>query len=252
MLIEKAADLILSSKHAVALTGAGISTPSGIPDFRSIKDGLWQKYNPMEVASLSVFRLRPERFFEWFRPLTRQITSALPNKAHTALSTMQSLGLLKSIVTQNIDGLHQKAGSTSVLEVHGTLNTLTCVNCYTTFESGEFLESYIDFGAIPKCKECQGILKPDVILFEEQLPHQTWLKVEQEVNKCDLMIVAGSSLEVIPVARLPYQAASKGAKLVIINNQETYIDSKADVVLHEDVAIVLPKILEHISDVRTL
>lgn len=252
MHIDKAADLILSSNHAVALTGAGISTPSGIPDFRSRDNGLWQKYNPMEVASLSVFRVKPERFFEWFRPLTELIHSAEPNSAHIALSGMQNLGHLKTIITQNIDGLHQKAGSTSVIEVHGTLNTLTCVKCYTQFNSETFIAPYIHEGIIPHCPNCAGILKPDAILFEEQLPKKTWRDAEQVVNKCDLLIVVGSSLEVFPVARLPYQAVSKGAKLVIINKQETYMDTRADVVIHEDVANALPSIMERIKNVRTL
>ena len=252
MLIEKAANLILSSNYAVALTGAGISTPSGIPDFRSTNHGLWHKYNPMDVASLSIFRLKPERFFEWFRPLAKLIFFAEPNPAHLALSELENLGYLKAIITQNIDGLHQKAGSSSVLEVHGTLNTLTCINCYTQFEVKEFIQPYINEGKIPHCQHCGGILKPDAILFEEQLPQRTWLQVEKEINKCDLLIVLGSSLEVLPVARLPYQAVSKDAKLVIINNQETYMDIRADVVLHQDVAEALPKIMERILHVRSL
>ena len=252
MLIEKAANLILSSNHAVALTGAGISTPSGIPDFRSTDSGLWHKYNPMEVASLSIFRLKPERFFEWFRPLAKCILFAQPNAAHLALSGLEKLGYLKTIITQNIDGLHQKAGSNSVLEVHGTLNTLTCASCYTQFEVKEYINPYIHEGKIPHCKNCGGILKPDAILFEEQLPKKTWIQVEKEINKCDLLIVLGSSLEVLPVARLPYQAVSKGAKLVIINNQETYMDMRADVVIHQDVAEALPRIMEQIINVRSL
>jgi len=252
MLIEKAADLILSSNHAVALTGAGISTPSGIPDFRSTGNGLWHKYNPMEVASLTIFRLKPDRFFEWFRPLAELILFAEPNAAHVALSELENLGYLKTIITQNIDGLHQKAGSSSVLEVHGTLNTLTCASCYTQFKVKEFITPYIHEGKIPHCKNCGGILKPDAILFEEQLPKKTWLQVEKEINSCDLLLVLGSSLEVLPVARLPYQAVNKGAKLVIINNQETYMDIKANVVLHQDVADALPAIMERIIDVRSL
>jgi NAD-dependent deacetylase len=252
MLIEQAARLILTSKYAVALTGAGVSTPSGIPDFRSNTGGLWHKYNPMEVASISIFRVKPERFFEWFRPLTKLILEAEPNKAHLALAKMESLGLLKSIITQNIDGLHHKAGSKRIFEVHGTLNSLTCVACYNQYSVNDFCEPYINDGIIPRCPICGGILKPDAILFEEQLPKETWLQVEKEIKKCDLLIVLGSSLEVVPVARLPYQAVNRGAKLIVINNQETYIDSRADVVLNKDVAIALPSITEHLKDVRPL
>lgn len=250
MLIEKAAKLILSSTYTIALTGAGISTPSGIPDFRSINQGLWNKYNPMEVASLSVFRIKPEKFFEWFRPLTSKILSAEPNVAHNVLSKLEELGLLKTIVTQNIDNLHQKAGSKSVLEVHGTINTLTCGGCYTQHPAKKFIEPYVRLGTIPHCPNCNGILKPDAILFGEQLPKKTWGTVEEEIRKCDLIIVIGSSLEVLPIARIPYTAVSNGAKLIIINKQETYMDSRADVVLKQNVARVLPSILERIIDVR--
>ncbi|MFN2144871.1 MAG: SIR2 family NAD-dependent protein deacylase, partial [Anaerolineales bacterium] len=131
MLIEKAAQCFSESHYAIALTGAGISTPSGIPDFRSSHDGLWEKYNPMEVASLTAFRLRPEKFYQWFRPLTRTIIEAEPNPAHLALADLEKHGILKEIITQNIDGLHQKAGAKVVHEVHGTLRSLTCVSCYS-------------------------------------------------------------------------------------------------------------------------
>lgn len=252
MLIEQAASLIHNAKYAVALTGAGISTPSGIPDFRSAKGGLWQEYDPMQVASLSVFRVQPQKFYEWFRPLTKKIIEAEPNAAHHVLATLESLGVLKSITTQNIDGLHQKAGSKVVFEVHGTMKTLTCVLCYTQYPVNDFSEAYIINGTIPQCPKCQGVLKPDAILFEEQLPRKTWLRVEDEIKKCDLLLVAGSSLEVFPVARLPYQAVHRGAKLIIINIQETYIDSRADVVLHEDVAEALPSIMELLRNVRSV
>lgn len=241
-----AASLLSNAKHAVALTGAGISTPSGIPDFRSSKDGLWKKYNPFEVASLSAFRVRPERFYEWFRPLTRNIVEAQPNSAHVAISQLEKHGIIKSVITQNVDGLHQRAGSVNVLEVHGTLNTMTCGSCYTKYSSSEFIEPYLENGTIPHCRKCSGILKPDAILFEEQLPRKTWQKVEAELKKCDLLVVVGSSLEVVPVANLPYQTISAGGKLIIINNEPTYIDSRADVVLHENVVEALPAIVEEI------
>ncbi len=244
MLIDQAAKLLLESQYTVALTGAGISTSSGIPDFRSSDKGLWQQYDPMEVASLSAFRTRPERFFAWFRPLAENIIRAVPNPAHIALAQLESAGYLKVVITQNIDGLHQKAGSKQVLEVHGTLNTLTCVQCYSKYPTSNFVTQYLEAGEIPKCPKCGGILKPDAILFEEQLPIKTWQAVEQAMRQCDLMIVAGSSLEVIPVARLPYQTVNKGGKLILINNQPTYIDSRADVVLHEDLAIALPAVVQ--------
>jgi NAD-dependent deacetylase len=246
MLIERAARLFSESKYAIALTGAGISTPSGIPDFRSSKNGLWEKYDPMEVASLSVFRVKPEKFYDWFRPLTRTIVEAQPNPAHIALAKLEEKGILKEIITQNIDGLHQNAGSEMVLEIHGTLNSLTCVSCYTKHRSSEFLEPYIENGEIPHCDKCGSILKPDAILIGEQLPQRTWKAVEKAVKRCDLMLVAGSSLEVVPVARLPYEAANGGAKLIVINNEPTYIDSRAEVVLNQELATALPAIVDKI------
>ncbi|MEN8242857.1 MAG: NAD-dependent deacylase [Chloroflexota bacterium] len=246
-LIDQAARLFSESSYPIALTGAGISTPSGIPDFRSTKDGLWEKFNPMEVASLSAFRVRPEKFFEWFRPLTKTIIEAQPNPAHSALAEMAGIGKLNEIITQNIDGLHQKAGSKDVLEVHGTLNSLTCVSCYTTHNTDQFVEGFIQDGLIPHCTKCGSILKPDAILFEEQLPRRTWVAVEEAVRNCDLMLVAGSSLEVFPVARLPYDAITHGAKLIVVNNEPTYIDPRAEIVINLDVAEALPAIMDQMN-----
>jgi len=247
MQIALAAELLANARHAVILSGAGISTPSGIPDFRSTDNGLWQKYNPFEVASLTAFRVNTNHFFEWFRPLTKQIVEAKPNKAHFAVSELEKHGIIKSVITQNIDNLHQKAGSKNVFEIHGTLNTMTCASCYTKFPSSQFLDSYLEKGKIPTCPRCQNILKPDAILFEEQLPKRVWQCIVQEINKSDLMMVIGSSLEVIPVANLPYQIISNDGKLIIINNEPTYIDSRADVVLHENVITALPAVLEKIN-----
>ena len=249
MQTEQAAELLQNANYTVALTGAGISTPSGIPDFRSSRNGLWHKYNPMQVASLSAFRTRPEIFFDWFRPLAQLIVDAEPNPAHLALTRLQKLGILKTIITQNIDGLHHRAGSSSIYEIHGTLNSLTCVQCYQQYPSSEFIQPYLEAGVIPRCRRCGGLLKPDVILFEEQLPREVWRKAEEEVRKCDLMIVVGSSLEVNPVAQLPYKVVAQGGKLVIVNKQPTYMNSRADVVFNKDAAEVLPQIIENLDDV---
>jgi NAD-dependent deacetylase len=246
MSIKDAASYLKKAQYAVVLTGAGISTPSGIPDFRSVEDGLWQRFDPMEVASLTAFRIHPDKFFNWFRPLAKQILDAQPNPAHKALARLEKAGYVKEIITQNIDGLHQRAGSEFVHEVHGTLNTLTCGSCFTKYQAQEFVQPFIENGQIPKCKKCKSNLKPDAVLFEEQLPIQTWLAVEDAVEKCDLLLVAGSSLEVVPVARLPYQAVNRGARLIIVNRTKTYIDSRADFVFHQDVAEVLPLIADEL------
>jgi NAD-dependent deacetylase len=244
--IEDAAELVRKAKRAVVLTGAGISTPSGIPDFRSEGTGLWSRDEPLEVASLSTFRTSPERFFEWFRPLAGQIFYADANAAHTALAQLEHAGYIKTIITQNIDALHQKAGSLCVVETHGTTRTLTCTSCYQKYEAEAYLRPFIDEGRIPLCPHCSGILKPDVILFGEQLPHAAWVQAQRAVRQCDLMLVAGSSLEVLPVAGLPIQALDRGAHLIVVNNTPTYINVRADVVLLKDVASILPEIAKRV------
>lgn len=244
--IEDAAELVRKAKRAVALTGAGISTPSGIPDFRSEGTGLWSRDEPLEVASLNTFRTHPERFFEWFRPLAGQIFYAKPNAAHTALAELEQAGHLQTIITQNIDALHQKAGSACVVETHGTLQTLTCTSCYRTYQADDFLKPFIDHVELPYCPQCSGILKPDVILFGEQLPHAAWIQAQRVARQCDLMLVAGSSLEVLPVAGLPMQALDRGAHLIVVNNTPTYVNVRADVVILEDVASVLPEIAKRV------
>ncbi len=242
MAIEDAAELVRKAKRAVVLTGAGISTPSGIPDFRSEGTGLWSREEPLEVASLTTFRVAPERFFQWFRPLAGQIFYAEPNAAHVALAKLEEAGHIQTIITQNIDALHQKAGSKCVVETHGTLRTLTCTRCYRKFEAELYLKRFINDGQPPICLQCNGILKPDVILFGEQLPHAAWVQAQRAARQCDLMLVAGSSLEVLPVAGLPMQALDRGAHLIIINNTPTYVNVRADVVIMNDVASIIPEI----------
>jgi NAD-dependent deacetylase len=244
--IEFAADLFRQSKHAVILTGAGLSTPSGIPDFRSTGTGLWSKDEPLDAASLTTFRTKPERFFSWFRPLASQIFNAQPNAAHIALAKLEAAGKVQSIITQNIDMLHQKAGSKSVIEMHGTMQTLTCSQCYHQVQAQDYLASFVDTGDLPLCPKCNQLLKPDVILFGEQLPQAAVSKAQWNARHCDLMLVAGSSLEVLPVAGLPMQALDRGAHLIIINNTPTYLNVRADVAILEDVATIIPAIMERV------
>ena len=248
--IAAAADIISSSHHVVVLTGAGISTLSGIPDFRSQNSGLWQRYDPFEVASLSAFRQKPEKFFEWLHPLAVTIFNAQPNPAHVGIAQLESAGIIKAIITQNIDRLHRRAGSKNVLEVHGTLDTLSCVACFHQVASEAYVQRYLDNATIPHCPECGNVLKPDVILFGEQLPARTWLRAVEESKKCDLMIVAGSSLEVLPVAGLPMRAVENGAHLIILNQTPTYLDVRADVVCWDDVAEIIPRIVREIFRVK--
>jgi NAD-dependent deacetylase len=246
--IARAAHLIKNSHRTVALTGAGISTPSGIPDFRSPKQGLWTRFDPMEVASLTAFRHNPEKFYQWFHPLAIQIHAAQPNQAHLALARLQNSGYISVIITQNIDGLQQKAGAQDVLEIHGTLNSMTCTNCYQQYPTSTYIDDYLEHCALPYCKNCGNILKPDVILYDEQLPLRVWQRAEQASQDCDLMFVVGTSLEVMPSAKLPLEALENKARLIIINKTKTFMDTRADVIIHADVVEILPRIVDEVLD----
>jgi NAD-dependent deacetylase len=239
-----AADVLRRARHAVVLTGAGVSTPSGLPDFRSEGSGLWAQAAPAEVASLSSFREHPERFFLWFRSLAGQIFSARPNPAHLALASLEDAGRVEVIITQNVDGLHQKAGSRHVIETHGSLRTLTCTRCFLKTESDAYVPAYLETGRTPHCPQCGSVLKPDVILFGEQLPQRAWRQSEAACRACDLILVAGSSLEVMPCAGLPLTAIEHGARLIILNQAPTYLDARADISLASDVATALPAIAD--------
>ncbi len=243
-LLEQAANLLSNSKYAVAFTGAGISTPSGIPDFRSPQSGLWNKSDPYKVASIWAFNNSPKDFFDWIRPLAINSASAKPNSAHLALAQMENLGIIKSVITQNIDGLHQKAGSRRVFELHGTAQTATCPSCGTKHERKYFHQRITSGDEIPKCLNCGKIIKPDVILFGEELPQDTWNGAYQECLKADLMLVAGSSLEVSPASSLPETALMNGALLIINNLGETFLDKKANVLLRVDVEHGVGKLIE--------
>jgi NAD-dependent deacetylase len=242
--VERAAQLVCQARHLVALTGAGVSTGSGIPDFRSPGSGMWQQVDPLQVASIFAFRREPEAFFDWIRPLARLMFDAQPNPAHVGLAQLEQAGFLKAIVTQNIDGLHQRAGSVCVCEVHGHIREATCVRCYRVFPTDQFVADFLSDGHVPRCSGCGNLLKPNVILFGEQLPALAMLEAQRQMRLCDVMLVAGSSLEVAPVSELPRYAHERGARLILVNLQPTYLDSRADVTIHADVADVLPQIAE--------
>jgi len=241
--ITQAARILQEARHAVALTGAGISTPSGIPDFRSPGTGLWENIDAFEASSLEGFQRRPQVFYDWIRARARTMRQAQPNPAHLALAELERRGIIKTLITQNIDGLHVRAGSQNILEVHGHLRTLTCLKCYRQVTTESILDQFMADGEVPRCT-CGGVLKPDVVLFGEMLPVQVFHRAQQEAETCDAMLVAGSSLEVAPVSALPALALRHGAQLIIVNKMATDYDRLARVVLHEDVAEVLPKIVE--------
>jgi NAD-dependent deacetylase len=242
--VAQAAAILREAKRIVALSGAGISRPSGIPDFRS-EGGLWTHDDPMAVASLSGFRANPRRFYDWVRPLIDIIGAAQPNPAHTALAHMEREGRLKAVITQNIDGLHQRAGSHVVYELHGHMRTATCLECDRQTPAAPLIEQ-LRRGMIPRC-ECGGLFKPDVVLFDELLPRGLFWLAQSAIETCDTIIVAGTALEVAPVCEMPLAALRRGARLIIVNQGPTYLDDRAHVTLHEDVAVALPAILEQIA-----
>jgi NAD-dependent deacetylase len=244
--VSRAREILRGARHAVAFTGAGISTPSGIPDFRSKNSGMWERFNPMETASLTTFRTNPQRFWDWKRPLMLQMWAAQPNPAHLALASLESCGLLKAVITQNIDGLHQRAGSAAVFEVHGTINTLHCPHCRRRWPSLEFKPVLEIEGAMPLCPADHTVLKPDVVLFEEPLPQRVWEDAEAHCDRADVMLVVGSSLEVYPAGYLPGIAAGHDARVIVANLSSTYIDANAAVLLPYDVALALPAIVENL------
>ena len=241
--IQQAAALIAQARHIVAMTGAGISTPSGIPDFRSPNSGLWDQTNPLAVASIFAFRHNPQDFYNWVHPLSKLLLDAQPNPAHYALAALEKEGRLKAVVTQNIDDLHGKAGSKIVHELHGHLREVTCTQCYAALDSAEIFAKFVRDGQVPR-HHCGGVLKPNVILFGEQLPAREFVLAQLAVKEADLMLIAGSSLEVAPASDLPELALENGAKLIIINYQPTYLDQRADLLLRADVAEVLPRIVD--------
>ncbi len=241
--IEQAANLIKNAKHAVALTGAGISTPSGIPDFRSPGSGLWEQSDSMSIASIWGFVEHPQGFYDWVKPLSQKMMVAQPNPAHCALAELEAMGRIHAIITQNIDNLHQRAGSKRVLEVHGHMREATCIRCYHMVPAQPLMEKFVADGTMPTCEVCGGVMKPNVVLFGEMLPVSVMYEAEQESKTCDVMLIAGSSLEVAPAADLPLVAKKNGAVLVIVNKTSTIADAYAAVVLREDVANALPRIV---------
>jgi NAD-dependent deacetylase len=240
--IRRAADLLRPARKAVVFTGAGISTPSGIPDFRSADTGLWERFDPMKVASIEVFRRQPEQFYNWLRPLLQSIWAAQPNAAHMALADLERNGFIKAVITQNIDDLHQRAGSKTVYEVHGSLRTMTCMRCHNSHTAQQFHDQLESADKMPHCPECDRVLKPDITLFGEMLPTETWLAAERACKNADVILVAGSSLEVWPAASLPELGVEHGARLIINNMTPTYLDSQADVLLPMDVSEAIPRI----------
>lgn len=247
--IRKIVDLILSSKYTVALTGAGISTESGIPDFRTPGKGLWEKL-PAEAFSTWAFKINPKGLYKHGMAMFRELLAARPNLAHKMLAILEEKGLLKVVITQNIDGLHQKAGSKNVFEIHGHLRTGTCMKCGKKYKMEVIMKKLKEGELPPRCDDCKGVIKPDVVLFGDSLPPEEYGRSLDVAKKCDLMLVLGSSLVVAPASDLPAVALGSGAKLVIMNKMATGYDGEAGVVIHESLGKTAEAILKEL-EVRT-
>lgn len=238
---ERLAELLRESGRTVALTGAGISVPSGIPDFRSPGTGLWENVDPMEVAHLDVFLNDPRRFWSYYRPRFGMLSGKEPNPAHRVLARLEERGMLDAVITQNIDTLHRKAGSRNVVEVHGTIETASCWTCKTSYSLTE-IEPLFDSDGIARCA-CGGPVKPDVVLFGEMLPEAAMLEAHALCERADLLLCVGTSLEVYPVAGLPSVTRASGGAVAIVTKGPTPYDGEAEVRLDGDVVDELEGLL---------
>jgi NAD-dependent deacetylase len=226
---SRLAELIGESSSVVALTGAGISVPSGIPDFRSPGTGLWEKVDPMEVAHIDVFRRDPERFWHFYGDRFQTLEDKVPNGAHEALVKLERAGRLEAVITQNIDRLHAKAGTLELVEVHGTIDHSSCLVCRARYPLAAVrARQAADAAGVPRC-DCGHPLKPDVVLFGEYLPEVALKRAEALAASADLMLCVGSSLEVYPVAQLPAVTLAAGGRLAIVTQGATPFDHRAAV-----------------------
>jgi NAD-dependent deacetylase len=251
--VKELAETIKSSEKMAVLTGAGISVASGIPDFRS-KDGLWTKYDPNIYASYQQFMKDPSYFWEMHIDIIHLLRAAEPNPAHKALAVLEDKGKIHGIITQNIDGLHQRAGSTVVHELHGTNETCSCILCGNHYETRTLFDHLLSFekGAlvqlmrnkkeIPTC-ECGGWIKPDIILFGEMMPSKPLKAAEALAISCTLLLVVGTSLQVQPAASIPFVAKKTGSLIGIINDEPGPLDWMADCVVIGTAEEILPHVL---------
>jgi NAD-dependent protein deacetylase/lipoamidase len=235
------AELIRERQPCVVLTGAGVSTESGIPDFRSAT-GLWAQFDPLEFGSIEAFRRDPHKVWSFYKPRVSMLTDAEPNPAHRALAELEQHGLVEAVVTQNIDLLHERAGSRAVVEVHGSIRTATCPGCGTRLELEQVLELLAEADA-PACPTCAEIVKPDVVFFGELLPPEAIDRAYELARAAALMLVVGSALEVYPIAGLPDETLAAGGKLAIVNRGRTPYDARANLRIDESAGEVLPAVV---------
>ena len=226
----------------MALTGAGVSVPSGIPDFRTPETGLWANVDPMEVAHIDVFERDPARFWSYYRPRFQSLGDKRPNGAHEALAELERRGLLEGVITQNIDRLHRAAGSRNVVEVHGSIATSSCRTCDASYGI-ERVEALFNQAGVAECAACGGAVKPDVVLFGELLPEEAMRRAQALAAQAELMLCIGSSLVVHPVAGLPGVTLAGGGRLAIVTKSATPYDDDAELKLDGEVDAELDAVL---------
>lgn len=247
--VERLAELLRSSRTAVALTGAGISVPSGIPDFRTPGTGLWEHEDPMRVAHIDAFRRDPVRFWRFYGERFASLHDKQPNAAHHALAALEAAGRLRGVITQNVDLLHRRAGTRELVEVHGSIASSSCPVCSRTIELERTRELIAqEPTGVPRCPACNSPLRPDVTLFGEMLPISALVRAQELCTEADLVICIGTSLEVHPVAALPELSLARGGRLAIITQSDTPLDAEADVRLRGDVVSELAALLDALGD----
>ncbi len=240
--VARLAELITRSRSTVVLTGAGISVPSGIPDFRSATTGLWQRVDPLKVATIDVFHNDTEAFWRFYRPRFHDLGAKLPNRAHRIVAEFEQRGLIEGVVTQNIDLLHAKAGSKRIWEVHGSIASSGCIDCGRAYRLAE-VDRCFDAVGVARCADCDGKIKPNVVLFGEMLPEQVIDEASAIASAADLIICIGSSLEVYPVAALPELTLAAGGQIAIVTQGPTPYDGDAAVKLDGDAIADLEAVL---------
>ncbi|MBW2147795.1 MAG: NAD-dependent deacylase [Deltaproteobacteria bacterium] len=246
--IERAAELIFQSQRIVVFTGAGVSTESGIPDFRS-PGGIWTTFEP-EDFTIQRFLSSPEtRIKIWTLGRAFKFQQAFPNAAHHAIVDIEKMGKLSAVITQNIDNLHQRAGNrpTLVVELHGNMQEVVCTSCRALWSWEQVEQRVLAGEGDPRCKQCGGILKPNAVFFGEPLPVHAFMKAHEKSCRCDLFVVIGSSLVVYPAAEMPRYAKSNGAKLMIINLSDTDQDYLADMSIKGSAGEVMPRIINAVE-----
>jgi NAD-dependent deacetylase len=241
--ITRVAKDIVRSKKTVALSGAGMSVESGIPPFRG-KGGIWEKYDPEEYGNIATLHRAPEKAWTLFREMERGIISAKPNAGHYALAELEKMDFLRTIITQNVDGLHHLAGSKDIIEFHGNMQWVVCLGCGDRLRSTEIPLEDIP----PRCKKCNAVYKPDAVLFGEAIPPDALTRAHQESRTCSLMLVIGTTATVYPAASMPEAAKAARARIVEINPSETPLTQFiSDYIVKGTVVEVLPKVVEKVK-----